>query len=119
MLSINYNTCVYLACGVTDMRKSINGLSLLVSEVLEQDIFSNCLFVFCNRNRDKLKILHWDNNGFWLYYKRLEKGRFKWPQLTGDVDSIRLTQRELNWLLDGLNIEKMKAHPTLNYSQNN
>ncbi len=115
MLRVNQNTQVYLACGATDMRKSINGLSLLVSEVLQQDVFSASLFVFCNCSRDKLKILHRDNNGFWLYYKRLEKGRFKWPELRGQT-SVSLTQRELNWLPDGLNIEKVQAHPRLNYT---
>ncbi len=69
---------VYLAPGITDMRKSINGLALIVNEVLALDPFSESLFVFCNRGRNKLKILHWQTNGFWLYYRRLEKGRFKW-----------------------------------------
>ena len=63
---------VYLAPGVTDMGKSIDGLSLMVSEILELDPFSENLFVFCNRERNKLKILHWQTNGFWLYYRRLE-----------------------------------------------
>ena len=68
---------VYLVVGVTDMRKSIDGLSLIVAETLEMDPFSEAWFIFCNRNRDKLKILFWDTNGFWLYYRRLEKGTFK------------------------------------------
>ena len=68
---------VYLAAGVTDMRKSINGLSLMVSEQLAHDPFSGSVFVFCNRARDKLKILYWECNGFWLYYRRLDKGKFQ------------------------------------------
>ena len=79
---------VYLAPGVTDMRKSIDGLALIVSEVLELDPFSESLFVFCNRGRNKLKILHWQTNGFWLYYRRLEKGRFKWPAADSPEASI-------------------------------
>ncbi|WP_221900084.1 IS66 family insertion sequence element accessory protein TnpB [Bathymodiolus platifrons methanotrophic gill symbiont] len=75
-LSVNY---VYLATGVTDMRKSINGLSLIVSEQFGHDPFNGSVFVFCNRSRDKLKILYWECNGFWLYYRRLDKGKFKWP----------------------------------------
>jgi transposase len=59
--------------GNTDMRKSINSLSLIVSDVLEMDPLSRPWFVFCNRPRDKLKILFWDTNGFWLYYRHLEK----------------------------------------------
>lgn len=106
---------VYLAPGVTDMRKSIDGLSLVVSEVLDLDPFSESLFVFCNRGRNKLKILHWQTNGFWLYYRRLEKGRFTWPDHANPNQAITLTRRELNWLLDGLPVEQKKAHPTLRY----
>lgn len=65
---------VYLACGATDMRKSIDGLAALVQEQFQLDPFSPCLFVFCNRQRDKLKILQWDHNGFWVQYRRLERG---------------------------------------------
>lgn len=99
---------VYLAPGATDLRKSIDGLSSLVSAVLELDPFSDRWFVFCNRQRDKLKILRWDTNGFWLYYRRLEKGRFKWPVQSGPALSI--SRRQLQWLLDGLTIEQKQAH---------
>lgn len=75
---------VYLISGVTDMRKSIDGLSLIVAEILEMDPFSESWFIFCNRARDKLKILFWDTNGFCLYYRRLEKGTFKWPKPNAD-----------------------------------
>lgn len=99
---------VYLACGRTDLRKSIDGLAIIVKEVFELDPFSNCLFVFCNKNRDKLKILQWENNGFWLYYRRLEHGRFQWPL---DCSStLVVTQRQLRWLLDGLSINQTEAH---------
>ena len=64
---------VFLALGATDMRKSINGLSLLVSEHLKLDPFSGSIFVFCNKKKNMLKILYWDTNGFCLWYKRLEK----------------------------------------------
>ncbi len=76
MINIGQHTLVFLATGVTDMRKSIDGLSVLVVDVLEQDPLSSHLFVFCNRARDKIKILYWHNNGFWLFYRRLEKQRF-------------------------------------------
>jgi transposase len=101
---------VYLAPGVTDMRKSIDGLAVLVKEVLELDPFSPCLFVFCNRNRDKLKILHWQHSGFWIHYRRLEKGRFQWPDAS-HTGPIVMGQRELRWLLDGLSLQQKKAHP--------
>jgi transposase len=99
---------VFLAPGATDLRKSIDGLSALVSVVFEMDPFSDRWFIFCNRQRDKLKILRWDHNGFWLYYRRLERGRFRWPVETGLPLSI--SRRQLQWLLDGLNIEQPKAH---------
>ena len=99
---------VYLATGVTDMRKSIDGLAVLVTERFKLDPFSNSLFVFCNRNRDKVKILHWEHNGFWLYYRRLERGKFNWPDHGDPMASV--SRRELRWLLDGLQIKQRKAH---------
>lgn len=101
---------VYLAKGSTDLRKSIDGLVALVKEEFDLDPFSSSYFVFCNRNRDKLKILHWDHNGFWLYYRRLEKGKFQWPS-EKDIGTIPISYRQLRWLLDGLPIEQKKAHP--------
>jgi transposase len=108
MLSFESVPHVYLAPGATDLRKSIDGLSALVAAVFELDPFSDRWFVFCNRQRDKLKILRWDTNGFWLYYRRLERGRFRWPVQTGPALSI--TRRQLQWLLDGLTIEQKQAH---------
>lgn len=109
MLSdINPNQ-VYLATGATDMRKSIDGLAGIVSLEFKLDVFSESWFVFCNKGRDKLKILHWDQNGFWLYYRRLERGRFRWPG-AGESSTVRITRRELGWLLDGLSIEQRQAH---------
>jgi len=105
---------VYLCREFVDMRKSINGLSLLIESGLEQDPFSNRLFVFCNKKRDKIKMLYWERNGFVLWYKRLEKQRFKWPkQFNGDV--VSLTGQEINWLLDGIDISKLTPHQKLNY----
>jgi len=92
---------VYLAAGATDMRKSIDSLAAEVQEVLHLDPFSSCLFVFCNRRKDKLKILFWERNGFWLCYRRLEEGTFRWPK-AGDQGTVTVTRRELRWLLDGL-----------------
>ena len=112
MLNIESVEQVYLAPGVTDLRKSIDGLSALVSAVFELDPFSDRWFVFCNRQRDKLKILRWETNGFWLYYRRLERGRFKWPVQTGPAFSI--TRRQLQWLLDGLTVEQKQAHRPVN-----
>lgn len=94
--------------GPTDLRKSIDGLAILVTESFNLDPFSRSLFVFCNRKRDKIKILEWDVNGFWLHYKRLEKGVFKWPN-NSDSKTLLVNEREFRWLLDGLSINQKGA----------
>jgi transposase len=103
---------VYLARGITDLRKSIDGLAVLVKEEFDLDPFSSNLFVFCNKQRDKLKILYWDQNGFWLYYRRLERGKFHWPSNDSTVP-LKVTRRQLRWLLDGLSLEQKQAHPVV------
>ncbi len=115
MISFGANTKVYLATGSTDMRKAVNGLMVLVEDVLQADPFSSHLFVFCNRLRDKIKILCWHNNGFWLLYRRLEQQRFWWP-CAGERVAIEITTRELNWLLEGLDITRVQAHKAAKYS---
>ena len=101
---------VYLACGHTDMRKSINGLSAIVEGSFGHDPFDGALFVFCNRRRDRVKILEWDIDGFWLHFKRLEKGHFKWPA-PGDEATMSLTGEELMYLLSGTRVElKLKRN---------
>jgi transposase len=101
---------VYLACGFCDMRKSINGLSMIVESSFRLDPFDGALFVFCNRNRDRIKILEWDVDGFWLYFKRLEKGHFKWPAPGSDA-TMALTGEELSYLLGGTRVElKLKRN---------
>jgi transposase len=100
---------VLLAPGATDLRKSIDGLAAMVSAVFELDPFSDRWFVFCNRQRDKLKILRWESNGFWLYNRWLERGTFRWPAQGGKT--LRISRRQLQWLLDGLAIEQPQAHP--------
>jgi transposase len=95
---------IYLACGATDMRKSINGLMMIVEQSFEMDPFDNSLYVFCNRSHDRVKILEWDGDGFWLYFKRLEKGRFKWPQ-PGDAPTMTLSAQDMFVLLNGVKVE--------------
>jgi transposase len=104
---------VFLACGRTDMRKSINGLAAIVEGSFKLDPFDGALFVFCNRNRDRVKILEWDGDGFWLYFKRLEKGRFRWPSEGGGA-TMALTGEELSFLLGGTRVElKLKREEVL------
>jgi transposase len=91
---------VYLACGATDLRKSIDGLAALVQESFSLDPFDGAMFVFCNRGHDRIKILEWDGDGFWLHMKRLERGRFGWPDANGGK-TMHLTQKELEMLIGG------------------
>jgi transposase len=100
---------------VVDMRKSINGLSAIVEQELHLSPFSTHLFVFCNRRRDKIKILYWERSGFVLWYKRLEKDRFPWPRRDKD-GVVPMTGRELNWLLDGIDLFRVKPHEELRYA---
>ncbi len=87
------------------MRKSINGLSGIVQESFQLDPFGEAIFVFCNKKRDRLKILEWDGDGFWLYFKRLEKGRFHWPQV-GEEPTMTLNNEELQILIGGARVEQ-------------
>lgn len=109
MLRTTLHPTVYLALGVTDLRNNIDGLALIVQRRFKLDPFDKSLFVFCNRKKDKFKILYWDKNGFWLYYKRLEEGFFKWPDKDTGKSSIEVTNQQLSWLLDGLSIYQKNA----------
>jgi len=106
---------VHLCRDIVDFRKGINGLAILVEHVLEHDPFSEQLFVFCNRKRDKVKILYWERNGFCLWQKRLEKARFKWPRQADD-EVVTFTGQQINWLLDGYDVMNMKPHESLFYN---
>jgi transposase len=114
MIHPQSRTRVFLALGSTDMRKSINSLSVLVEGALELDLFAGHLFVFCNRRHTMLKILYWDRNGFCLFLKRLEKHHFKWPQSQEEV--MEVGSRELGFLLEGLDISSIRPHESLEYS---
>jgi transposase len=103
---------IYVRPGKTDMRKQINGLSILVQQDLKLDPFSGALFLFCNRRRHLLKILYWDCTGFCLWLKRLEKNRFPWPMNRSEVQQIDL--EKLRLLLSG--IDFWQAHEELEYS---
>jgi transposase len=105
---------VYLCREAIDMRKAINGLSILVEQGLGLDPFGPALFVFCNRKRDKIKVLYWERTGFVLWYKRLEKHRFAWS-LPGDGEVLSLSGRELNWLLDGIDVFALRPHEEISF----
>lgn len=103
---------IYVVCGRTDMRKSIDGLAAIVQERFKLDLFSDSLFLFCGRSKDKMKALLWEGDGFLLMYKRLENGRFNWPRNENDVR--KLTSEQYTWLLQGLSIDQPKAIKKIN-----
>ncbi|WP_076721960.1 IS66 family insertion sequence element accessory protein TnpB [Motiliproteus sp. MSK22-1] len=113
MIRPDQTASVFLYAESVDMRKSINGLAHLVEQEMELSPFDCSLFVFCNRKRDKIKILCWERNGFILWYKRLEKHRFRWP---GDEVPAVMDGQTLNRLLDGYDIRPQTPHATLRYS---
>lgn len=102
---------VFVRPGTTDMRKQINGLAALVRDTLGRDPLDGSLYLFAGRNRDRLKILYWDRNGFCLWQKRLEEDRFPWPKDGAEVRAI--TAEQLTMLLDG--IDFWRAHTKKSY----
>lgn len=107
MLTLPPSIRIYLARGATDMRKQIDTLAAMVEHVLEQDPFSGHLFGFCNRARNRVKFLYWESSGYWLLHKRLEKGRFSWPD--GASTAIELETTELHALLGGLDFTSARC----------
>ena len=99
---------VFIACGYTDLRRGIDGLASLVQSQFQLDPFTNTLFLFCGRRRDRIKGLYWEGNGFVLLYKRLESGSFQWPR--SEAEARELTSQQYRWLMEGLQIDQPKAH---------
>ncbi len=106
MLSPGPATKIYLARGSTDMRKSFDGLYGIVMRVLQRDPLSGHLFLFCNRRRDRLKVLCFDGSGLWVCAKRLEQGTFHWPEVS--EGAVELTAAELHLLLGGLDLSQTR-----------
>jgi transposase len=102
MLSLSPAVKIYLATEPADMRKGFDGLMGLVSGVLRMDPFSGYLFVFRNKRSNRIKILAWDHGGFWVHYKRLEKGRFHFPDVSDPIARVEAT--ELALLLGGIDL---------------
>src|SRR3974377_244936 len=100
MITIPAGVRIYLACGVTDMRRGFDGLSIMAQDVLKQDPFSGAIFCFRGRRGALVKILYWECQGFCLFAKRLEKGRFTWP--VTKEGSVSLTPAQLSMLVEGL-----------------
>ena len=103
MLTLSPAVRIYVATGVTDLRRSIDGLAALVRQRFDLDPLSGHLFLFRNRRGDRLKILAWDHGGFWVLYKRLERGTFAWPDVDDDAPVILHTS-DLLLLLSGVDL---------------
>lgn len=114
MLSLPASVRIFVAREPADMRKSFNGLSNLVCDMVDQDPQSGHLFVFFNRRRDLAKILWWDRSGFWLLSKRLERGRFAiFDQANGDASTFSLTSSDLMLILNGVDLRGMRRRAEL------
>ena len=105
---------IYVYRDPVNMRKSINGLSALVLTELDMDPLDGSLFVFINKRRDKVKLLLWQVNGYWLLYKKLERQRFKWPDWFAG-SSLVLTMEQLDYLLDGYDLNGMRPHQAVRF----
>ena len=108
MLTLPASVAVWLAVDPVDMRKGFDGLSALVRNGFRADVFSGDLFVFLSRRRTRAKVLFWDGGGFVLYYKRLERGRFKHPVISADGERVRLDAGQLAMLLDGIDLSRVR-----------
>lgn len=104
---------IYLYRDPVDFRKQAHGLAVLVEQELGRNPFTGALYVFSNRQRNKIKCLMWEDNGFVLYYKALAEEKFKWPSANEEL--VSLTGEQINWLLDGYDISLLKGHKILNY----
>jgi transposase len=106
---------VYLCRAPIDFRKSIDGLSVLVEQELTLNPFGNALYVFVNRQRNKIKGLYWHRNGFCLWYKRLESEKFAWPS-EGDALTHTITIQQFEWLIEGFDLWRNQPHKTLHFA---
>ena len=97
---------IYVICGATDMRKGINGLAATASLRMACSSFESAIFIFCNKSRNRVKVIEWDGDGFWLYQKRLERGTFPWPADGGKIKRITITQEEFSCLLSGTKLRR-------------
>jgi transposase len=102
MLSLAPSLKIFISTKPLDMRKSLDGMSAIVTQELKKDIFAGQLFVFCNKRGDKIKLFYWDRNGYCCWYKRLERGVFRLPKLSGKLFSIH--PAELGLLLEGIDL---------------
>ena len=108
MFALGAATRIYVAVGSTDMRKGFEGLYGLVRDQLGLDPLSGHLCLFCNKGRNRLKVLYWDGSGLWICAKRLERGRFSWPSDGEDSARVTLSHEELSLLLGGIDLTRTR-----------
>lgn len=101
MIDLKNINKIYIMPGYTDLRLGIDGYAAIVQLSFKGTPTDGSLYIFCNKAKDKIKILHFEYDGYWLYYKRLETGHIKWPSTTS---MTLIEERQLRWLLDGLKI---------------
>lgn len=117
MKSLKKFPLIYFYLKAVDFRKSINGLTGVVENELEIDLFGNTLFIFYCKNRKAIKILYWDKTGFALWYKKLEKNCFPIPPKDIERDAITMSSQELEWVLSGVDFWKIKPHKNLKFER--
>lgn len=108
MLPVHSSLRFYLYCHPTDMRKSFDGLCGIIHTQLGSDPLSGDVYVFLNRRRDRIKLLVWDRSGFWIFYKRLEKGTFQLPRIATEQASLDLPYQELMLILEGIDLTHIR-----------
>lgn len=117
MKDINSFSRVLLAVQPVDFRKQASGLTAIIAGILEsQALDPKSLFVFVNRRKTSIRMLYWDATGFAVWSKKLEKDRFKWPK-KADASKLFLSTRELKWLLQGIDLERIKMHEPINFQK--
>jgi len=119
MLSIPHALKIFLAVAPTDMRKNHDGLAALVEHVLKANPLSGHLFVFRNKRADRVKLLYWDGDGYALWYKRLEKGSFRFPQVDAGTTRVDIASADLTMLLDGVDLASVKRQKRFRLTQDN
>ena len=115
MRDISFFSKIYIAVKPVDFRLQIRGLSQKITQVFNMSPSDGrVLFVFTNRRKNAIRIVYWDSTGFAMWCKNLEESRFKWPK--GDIDQMNLSPRDLKWLLQGVDLSKIKMHKKVEYS---
>lgn len=114
MLSVPKELPILLSVKPIDMRKSFDGISVYITSFLKHNPLTDGLFIFRNKSGDKVKLMYWQRNGLVIVYKRLEQGRFKWPK--SQDESVELSRQDLELLLDGVDLNKLKRLPSLQFN---